>query len=103
MQLHILKTVNPYFEQAWLDNKTFEVRKNDRNFQIHDIVQLKYYNPLNPNSDLKVANELKDHWNDHYLLGQIKYILDDPVYCKEGYVIFSLEILGRGSEGKEMF
>ena len=98
MQLHILKTVNPYFEQAWLENKTFEVRKNDRNFQLNDIVQLKYYTCMNPSNNLQIAQEQGDHWINHYILGKITYILNDPMYCKDGYVIFSLEIYDRGSD-----
>lgn len=40
---HELKTINPFFEQVWRGNKTFEVRKNDRDFQVGDELLLKEY------------------------------------------------------------
>jgi len=37
---HILKTVNPYFEDIWHKNKNFEIRFNDRDFRISDRLDL---------------------------------------------------------------
>ena len=34
--LHVLKTVQPYFEALWSGEKRFEVRKNDRGFEVGD-------------------------------------------------------------------
>lgn len=40
MTIHILKTVQPYFKQVSRGLKTFEVRKNDRDFREGDILLL---------------------------------------------------------------
>lgn len=34
MKVHNLKLVQPYFEESWRGNKLFEVRNNDRDFQV---------------------------------------------------------------------
>lgn len=41
MATHELKTWMPYFEDVASGKKNFEVRKNDRNFQVGDIVILR--------------------------------------------------------------
>ncbi|MDB4378293.1 DUF3850 domain-containing protein [bacterium] len=38
---HELKTWNEYFEETLMGHKTFEIRKNDRNFQKGDVLILK--------------------------------------------------------------
>lgn len=43
--IHELKTWPQYFKDIECDNKTFEIRKNDRNFQIGDHLWLKEYDP----------------------------------------------------------
>jgi hypothetical protein len=68
---------------------------------LNDLVLLKYYTSTNPSNDPQIAREQKDQWNNKYILGKISYILNDPMYCKEEYVVFSLEILDQGTERKE--
>lgn len=41
MKIHELKILPQYFEEVLKGNKTFEIRKNDRNFKIRDILILK--------------------------------------------------------------
>ena len=43
MTHHHLKTVQPYFGDVKAGNKTFELRKNDRDFKVGDIVTLREY------------------------------------------------------------
>ena len=73
--IHRLKTIQPYFNEVELGSKTFEVRKNDRDFKVGDFMVLQEW-------------EL----NGHFLTGNevktiITYVLDNPEYCKEEYVI----------------
>lgn len=42
---HELKTWPEYFESILSGDKTFEVRKNDRDFKVGDIISLKEWNP----------------------------------------------------------
>ena len=41
MAIHELKTFYPYWDAVNEGRKTFEVRKNDRNFQLGDIFHLR--------------------------------------------------------------
>jgi len=77
MQIHELKTIQPYFDDVWCDRKTFEIRKNDRDFQINDLLVLKEYNGM------MLRN----------IVAKIIYILDDVNYVKEGFVILGIKIL----------
>jgi hypothetical protein len=42
---HVLKTWPKYFEAVYFGEKTFEVRKNDRNFQVGDVLVLREWDP----------------------------------------------------------
>jgi len=44
-KVHHLKTIEPYFSDIRSRKKTFEIRKNDRNFQLEDALILKEYDP----------------------------------------------------------
>lgn len=44
---HELKCWPEYFRQTLAGNKTFEYRKNDREFQFGDTLLLKEYDPVN--------------------------------------------------------
>jgi hypothetical protein len=72
---HELKILPQYYKEVKEGNKNFELRKNDRDYKVHDIIRLRA-------------------WDGEYLdkaplERQIKYILKDcPEYgLKDGYVI----------------
>lgn len=44
---HELKTWPDYFQALWVGDKTFEIRKNDRNFKERDEIVLQEYDPVN--------------------------------------------------------
>jgi len=71
-----LKTVQPYFDD--LGVKQFEVRKNDRAFEVGQWLQLAEYDATT------------DSYSGRYVLARISYILDSSDYCKEGYVVLQL-------------
>ena len=77
---HDLKTLPKYFEAVLNRQKTFEVRKKDRCFQIGDIMNLLEY-------------EDGFGYTGNCITTQITYVLDDPAYCKEGYVILGFTII----------
>lgn len=72
---HELKTVNPHFTDVWEGRKTFEIRKNDRDFKIGDSLILKEYDPST------------DSYSGRKITCQITHILQggeygiDPDYC----------------------
>jgi hypothetical protein len=59
--------------------KNFEVRLNDRDYKVRDILNLREWNP----------NTKK--YSGLYITREVKCILDDPNYCKDGYVILGIE------------
>ncbi len=81
--IHELKTINPYFTDMWLMKKRFEVRFNDRNFKIGEILNLKEYDPITKK------------YSDRSIWCEIIYILDNPDYVKEGYVILGIKEFDR--------
>lgn len=84
LEVHQLKTVQPYFDDIWKNGKNFEVRKNDRNFKVGDVLLLLEYDPKN-------KDDKKQGYTGMYLTAKITYILNDPNYCKEGYVILGIQ------------
>jgi hypothetical protein len=76
---HELKTWPEYFEQVWTNNKTFEVRKNDRHFQEGDSVCLKEWSPI-------------DGYTGRELNRKIGYVFRGGSLggLQEGFVVFSL-------------
>lgn len=78
---HELKIVPKYFKDVVDEKKTFEVRKNDRNYQIGDTLILKEYDPTNKS------------FTGNYAKATVMYILKDkdfPIGIKEGYCIMAL-------------
>ena len=78
--IHELKILPQYFKAVLEKRKTFEVRKNDRPFIVGDGICLREFDPL---SEHKYTGRV---W-----YGNITYILNDPLYCKKGFVIMSIE------------
>jgi len=78
--IHRLKTQKEYLLDVMSGNKTFEVRKNDRDFKVGDILDLILYEhgEMNFNAHENVV---------------ITYILDDEEYCKEGFVILGVKLI----------
>jgi hypothetical protein len=81
MKTHELKTVQPYFERCWETSKTFEVRKNDRNFQTGDHILLKEY------------DQETDTYSGRELVCRIEYVLNEFPALEKGYVVFSFSIV----------
>ncbi len=75
--IHEVKEMTEYFMPVIGGIKTFEVRKNDRNYQEGDYLAL--------NEMVETEEGLK-HTGRSCLL-KIIYVLDDERFCKEGYVV----------------
>jgi ASC-1-like (ASCH) protein len=75
---HHLKTLPEYYRAVEDGIKTFEVRKNDRNFKVGDLLVLQEWDSINGYSGDECCKE-------------ITYILSDTQFVKEGYVIMGME------------
>jgi hypothetical protein len=75
MQTHQLKIQARYWDAVALGKKTFEIRKNDRDFQVGDTVELICVDPVH-------------HGQKMHLFRTIGFVCDYEQ--KEGYVVFSL-------------
>ena len=81
MKTHHLKTVQPFFSEVKNGTKTFEFRRNDRDFQVGDEVYLQEY-------DLQ-----KNTFSGEEIRGTITYVLKDWKGLDAGYCVFSVVIV----------
>lgn len=79
--IHELKTIQPYFCDIQSGAKTFEVRKNDRYFQVGDYLALNEFEDI-PGVGVGYAGRC--------MLVKITYVLNNSEYCKDGYVILGI-------------
>ena len=75
-QNHYIKILPEYYDAIDSGKKTFEVRFNDRNYQIHDILHLQEW--------------IDGEYTGREMAVEVTYLLDNPNYCKEGYVIMAI-------------
>jgi len=75
--IHDLKTWPEYFEKVVSGEKRFEVRKNDRNFNVGDLLLLREF-------------EQGGWYTGRLIYQKVTYILADPSYVKDGYVVMSI-------------
>lgn len=77
--MHYLKIYPKYFNAVLSGKKTFELRKNDRGFQVGDDILLREWDNIN--------------YSGRYILTEITYILDDSfIGLEKGYVILGIKV-----------
>ncbi len=82
MTIHKLKLNAAYYDDSASGIKTFEIRKNDRDFKVGDILELREY--VWSGLDGKGAYTGSVHWKI------ITYILDDKEYLYEDYICLAV-------------
>lgn len=81
MTTHELKTWPVYFRRVCAGDKTFEVRKSDRDFQIGDFLTLKEYDPY------------KGEYTGKEVSAYITYILHGGAFgIQDGYCVMSIKL-----------
>lgn len=79
MQLHDVKIWPDFYARAETGDKTFELRKNDRDYRVGDIVRLHEWKPED------------QEYTGRVLVRRITYITHGGRFgLQEGYVCFSL-------------
>lgn len=76
--IHELKIEYQYFDAITEGKKTFEIRKNDRNYKVGDYLAL---NEL---------DDTREEYTGRSLLVKVIYIVDDERYCKKDYVVMGI-------------
>lgn len=82
--VHILKTVEPYFDLVRTGKKPFEVRQNDRDYAEGDILFLCEF------------DRLRDSFTGHYVEAKVTYVYKNDVDIhglQEGYVVLGIELI----------
>lgn len=88
MKLHNLKTDLDVFIAVRKGFKTYEIRFDDRDFKLYDLIRLKATEYSG--NEMKNKNEPLIYTGQQYL-AQIKHILRGPIYgLADGWVILSL-------------
>ena len=88
MKTHELKILPQYFQAAWNGTKTFEIRKNDRDYQVGDVLVLKEWDG--------------ERFTGSALCVKVTYILKDAeMYgLKDGYIIMGVRHIESNSDFK---
>jgi hypothetical protein len=74
MKIHELKCVEPYFTDIITGMKSFEVRKNDRDFQVGDILHLR-----------SCHKNIIHNFDAHYVVANSEITYTEPGLDKSGY------------------
>lgn len=77
--IHALKEHPEHFNNVVSGKKTFEIRKNNRDFHENDLLALNEYDPE------------KKEYTGRSCLVYIDYILDDKQYCLPGHIVMSVK------------
>ena len=75
--VHNVKCLPEYFQSAVDGLKPFEVHRNDRDYKVGDVLCLEEWSPHGGYTGRIYGRE-------------ITYVLDDPAYCKDGFVVLGL-------------
>ena len=73
---HDVKILPEYFDAVECGTKTFEIRHNDRDYKVGDLLCLREYHG--------------GAYTGRATIREICYMIDNPEYCKEGYVVLGL-------------
>lgn len=100
MKIHELKTWPMHFDAIMQGNKRFEFRYNDRDFQVHDVLHLKEWQPA---LDWKLTRN--GGYTGRWIMANVTYMLTatdpdgtiQPEFVPEGWCIMSLDIIGRSN------
>lgn len=89
-RIHYLKILPQYFSHVLDGTKTFEIRRNDRDFAVGDCVLLEEYDPLyQPDDQAPLAKQMNHGYTGRHMLCRITYMTDFEQ--KPDYVVFSIK------------
>jgi Domain of unknown function (DUF3850) len=89
MKMIEIKTVNPYFTDTWNGDKPVEIRLNDRNYQVGDILWQREYDP-------EEAKIMGTGYSGREILSQVtKILIEENTFqgLAPGYLMMAIKIL----------
>lgn len=98
MREHEIKSWPEFFEPVYEGEKTFELRKNDRNYQVGDVLVIREWKPPAP------ATEEKGFYTGRMVMAEITYVMEGagsigtilPLHgLALGYCILAIEVLSK--------
>ena len=84
--IHEIKLNREFCEDVYNGAKQFEIRKNDRQYEVGDIIK---FIPWEPHSEASFKHPIKQN---AYI---IKYILRGGYGLKDGYIAMQIKKIGR--------
>ena len=97
--IHELKCAKEYFEAVVSGEKSFEVRKNDRQYAAGDFLamnEVQYVPEIRTDGDGVITEQVPTYTGRSCLV-QVVYILNDDRYLQPGYVCMSIRPCAIGS------
>ncbi len=83
---HELKIFTEHFNQIWNGTKKCEIRKNDRDFKVHDALILREY--------LQKSNE----YTNHSIWAEITHIIQGGQFgLDNNYCVLSIVVIGKAT------
>ena len=90
---HELKTWPKYFQSVLDGIKLFEIRKDDRHFEVGDVIKLREFEP-----DNTWAEHPNGVFTGRHLEVRVDYILREYPVVKKGYVVMSISKIDNSSK-----
>lgn len=81
MKTHKLKIWPEYYRAVVKGKKTFEIRRNDRNFKVNDLLILEEWHPK------------KEAYTGRWMEARIKYVGTELPGVLDGFVALGIEVL----------
>ncbi len=92
LAVHDLKTDPEVFDAVWRGDKTFEIRFNDRNYGVDDVLLL--HETKYTSQEIKQGSPLV--YTGRTIEAVVTHVLTGPVYgLLDGWVILSIEVLDK--------
>jgi len=94
MTTHRLKLHEDYFEAVKHGIKTFEIRKNDRNFKVGDVLDLMLYRRTGKKTVFD--EDIMQVYQEDHFKAVVTYILtheEFPIGIPEGYVCMAIRVV----------
>ena len=91
MTKHTLKIWPEYYDAVENGIKTFEIRKNDRDFKVGDTIRLREYDPM---METEIDAERFTGRNVEVCIVYMLTSMDYPTGIPEGYCILGIRAIG---------